>query len=264
MKGLGKRILVMAAVTAVCVWAAGKSGYAVKPIRLDETELAQQVQMLKENNLTKFSGVTIYDGIVIGDTAYYVMKQDFPEQEGMLGEMTAKRSWLGTWKFDSMGYGDSGINYDIIGCGGHNFLLLSGKDPEQQVAKVTLNWYGQTYEMTNESAKPYFLLCTELTGYMPEAGFPSEDMFRFYDKNGKEIPRWGTIHTAARWMVQVLRSHKAAFTRRNRQGAPAVGRCFLLIPRWNGLRANTVRPCGKAGDYSTQRRRNSRKDSDNS
>ena len=257
MKGLGKRILVMAAVTAVCVWAVGKSGYAVKPIRLDETELAQQVQTLKENNLTKFSGVTIYDGIVIGDTAYYVMKQDFPEQEGMLGEMTAKRSWLGTWKFDSMGYGDSGINYDIIGCGGHNFLLLSGKDSEQQVAKVTLNWYGQTYEMTNESAKPYFLLCTELTGYMPEAGFPSEDMFRFYDKNGKEIPRWGTIHTAARWMVQVLRSHKAAFTRRNRQGAPAVGRCFLLIPRLNGLRANTVRPCGKAGDYS-------RKDSDNS
>lgn len=264
MKGLGKRILVMAAVTAVCVWAAGKSGYAVKPIRLDETELAQQVQTLKENNLTKFSGVTIYDGIVIGDTAYYVMKQDFPEQEGMLGEMAAKRSWLGTWKFYSMGYGDSGINYDVIGCGGHNFLLLSGKDPAQQVAKVTLDWYGQTYEMTNESAKPYFLLCTELTGYMPEAGLPSADMFRFYDKNGKEIPRWGTIRTAARWMVQVLRSHKAAFTRRDRQGAPAVGRCFLLIPRLNGLRANTVRPCGKAGDYSTQRRRNSRKDSDNS
>ena len=179
MKGLEKRILVMAAVTAICVWAAGKSGYAVKPIRLDETELAQQVQTLKENNLTKFSGVTIYDGIVIGDTAYYVMKQDFPEQEGMLGEMTAKRSWLGTWKFDSMGYGDSGINYDVIGCGGHNFLLLSGKDPEQQVAKVTLNWYGQTYEMTNESAKPYFLLCTELTGYMPDELLPSEDMFRF-------------------------------------------------------------------------------------
>ena len=76
MKGLGKRILVMAAVTAVCVWAAGKSGYAVKPYRLDEDTLAQQVQTLKENNLTMFSGVTIYDGIVIGDTAYYVMKQD--------------------------------------------------------------------------------------------------------------------------------------------------------------------------------------------
>jgi len=57
MKELGKRILVMAAVTAVCVWAAGKSGYAVKPIRLDETELAQQVQMLKENNLTRSDAV---------------------------------------------------------------------------------------------------------------------------------------------------------------------------------------------------------------
>ena len=44
MKGLGKRILVMAAVTAVCIWATGQSGYAVKPYRLDETELAQQVQ----------------------------------------------------------------------------------------------------------------------------------------------------------------------------------------------------------------------------
>ena len=41
-----------------------------------------------------------------------------------------------------------------------------------------------------ESAKPYFLLCTELTGYMPDELLPSEDMFRFYDKNGKEIPRW--------------------------------------------------------------------------
>ena len=164
MKGLGKRILAMAAVTAVCVWAAGKSSYAVKPYRLDETELAQQVQMLKENNLTMFSGVTVYDGIVIGDTAHYVMTQE--------------------------GSGDSGINYDITCCGGHNFLLLSGKDPEQQVAKVTLNWYGQTYEMENESAKPYFLLCTELTGYMPDELLPSEDMFRFYDKNGKEIPRW--------------------------------------------------------------------------
>ena len=190
MKGLGKRMLVMAGVTAGCGWSAGKSSYAVKPYRLDEDTLAQQVQMLKENNLTMFSGVTIYDGIVIGDTAYYVMTQDGIEQERFLGEMTAKRSWLGTWKFYSMGSGDSGINYDITGCGGHNFLLLSGKDPEQQVAKVTLNWYGQTYEMTNESAKPYFLLCTELTGYMPEAGFPLEDMFRFYDKNGKEIPRW--------------------------------------------------------------------------
>ena len=90
MKGLGKRILVMTAVTAVCVWAAGKSGYAVKPYRLDETELAQQVQMLKENNLTRFSGVTIYDGIVIGDTAYYVMTQDGIEQGRFLGEIDRK------------------------------------------------------------------------------------------------------------------------------------------------------------------------------
>ncbi len=86
MKGLGKRILVMAAVTAVQVWAAGKSGYAVKPIRLDETELAQQVQTLKGEQSDEVLGVTIYDGIVMGDTAYYVMKQDFPEQEGMLAK----------------------------------------------------------------------------------------------------------------------------------------------------------------------------------
>ena len=190
MKDLGKRLAAMAAVTALCVVAAGKSGYAVKPIRLDETELAQQVQTLKEKNQPKFSGVTVYDGIVIGDTVYYVMTQEGIEQERLLGEMSAKRSWFGTWEFDSMGYGDSGINYDIIGCGGHNFLLLSGKDPAQQVAKVTLDWYGQTYEMENESAKPYFLLCTELTGEMPDELYPSEDMFHFYDKNGKEIPRW--------------------------------------------------------------------------
>ena len=48
MKGLGKRILVMAAVTAVCVWAAGKSGYAVKPYRLDEdTSLHSRCRRLR-------------------------------------------------------------------------------------------------------------------------------------------------------------------------------------------------------------------------
>ena len=26
----------------------------------------------------------------------------------------------------------SGINYDVIGCGGHNFLLLYGKDPNSR------------------------------------------------------------------------------------------------------------------------------------
>ena len=60
MKGLGKRILVMAAVTAVCVWAAGKSGYAVKPYRLDETELAQQVLEREGAEITKRSFVEKY------------------------------------------------------------------------------------------------------------------------------------------------------------------------------------------------------------
>ena len=98
-----------------------------KTVRLDKDTLAQQVQMLKENNLTMFSGVTIYDGIVIGDTAHYVMTQEGIEQECFLGEMTAKRSWLGTWKFYSMGSGDSGINVRYHRLRRHNFLLLSGK-----------------------------------------------------------------------------------------------------------------------------------------
>ena len=75
MKGLGKRILAMAAVTAVCVWAAGKSSYAVKPYRLDETELAQQVQVFAEQDPTEFYGRTIYDGVIIGDRAFYVVTQ---------------------------------------------------------------------------------------------------------------------------------------------------------------------------------------------
>ena len=47
MKGLEKRILVMAAVTAICVWAAGKSGYAVKPYRLDEDTLNSRCRRLR-------------------------------------------------------------------------------------------------------------------------------------------------------------------------------------------------------------------------
>lgn len=199
MKGLGKRILVMAAVTAVCVWAAGKSSYAVKPYRLDGDTLAQQVQAFVEQDPTEFYSRTIYDGIVIGDRAFYVFTQqagyvsmkDGVQWDCFFGDWHASPNWVGDWTIENGSYFvDAKFSYEVIGCGGHNFLLLSGKDPEQQVAKVTLDWYGQTYEMTNESAKPYFLLCTELTGYMPDELLPSEDMFRFYDKNGKEIPRW--------------------------------------------------------------------------
>ena len=57
------------------------------------------------------------------------MTQEGIEQERFLGEMTAKRSWLGTWKFYSMGSGNSGINYDIIGCGGHDFYAAERQGP---------------------------------------------------------------------------------------------------------------------------------------
>ena len=191
MKGLGKRILVMAAVTAVCVWAAGKSSYAVKPYRLDEDTLAQQVQALTENNLTRFSGVTIYDGIVIGDTACYVMTREGIEQERFLGEITAKRGWLGTWKFYSMGCGDTKFDYEVIGCGGHNFLLLCGLNFDQPVARVTFDWYGKAYELQSDSENPCFLLCTELSTALPSESM-ADDMialrnFRFYTKTGEEI-----------------------------------------------------------------------------
>ena len=199
MKGLGKRILMMAAVTAVCVWAAGKSGYAVKPYRLDEDTLAQQVQAFAEQDPTEFYGRTIYDGIVIGDRAFYVFTQqagyvsmkDGVQWDCFFGDLHASSNWVGDWTIEVGSYSvDAKFGYEVIGCGGHNFLLLYGLNFDQPVARVTFDWYGKACELQSDSENPCFLLCTELTGYMPEAGFPLEDMFRFYDKNGKEIPRW--------------------------------------------------------------------------
>ena len=105
MKGLGKRILVMAAVTAVCVWAAGKSSYAVKPYRLDGDTLAQQVQAFVEQDPTEFYSRTIYDGIVIGDRAFYVFTQqagyvsmkDGVQWDCFFGDWHASPNWVGDW-----------------------------------------------------------------------------------------------------------------------------------------------------------------------
>ena len=133
MKGLGKRILMMAAVTAVCVWAAGKSGYAVKPYRLDEDTLAQQVQAFAEQDPTEFYGRTIYDGIVIGDRAFYVFTQqagyvsmkDGVQWDCFFGDLHASSNWVGDWTIEVGSYSvDAKFGYEVIGCGGHNFLLL--------------------------------------------------------------------------------------------------------------------------------------------
>ena len=47
-------------------------------------------------------------------------------------------------------------------------LLLSGLDFDQPVAKVTLNWYGKTYEMQNDSAKPVFSALHRAGRCMPD------------------------------------------------------------------------------------------------
>ena len=199
MKGLGKRILMMAAVTAVCVWAAGKSGYAVKPYRLDEDTLAQQVQAFAEQDPTEFYGRTIYDGIVIGDRAFYVFTQqagyvsmkDGVQWDCFFGDLHASSNWVGDWTIEVGSYSvDAKFGYEVIGCGGHNFLLY-GLNFDQPVARVTFDWYGKACELQSDSENPCFLLCTELGDALPDEYIDDECIrlgnFRFYTKTGEEI-----------------------------------------------------------------------------
>ena len=200
MNGLGKRILVMAAVTAVCVWAAGKSSYAVKPYRPDKDTLAQQVQAFVEQDPTEFNSRTIYDGIVIGNRAFYVFTQqagyvimkDGVQWDCFFGDLHASPNWLGEWTVEVGSYAtDNKFNYEVIGCGGHNFLLLYGLNFDQPVARVTFDWYGKAYELQSDSENPCFLLCTELSAALPSESM-ADDMialgnFRFYTKTGEEI-----------------------------------------------------------------------------
>ena len=201
MKGLGKRILAMAAVTAVCVWAAGKSSYAVKPYRLDETELAQQVQVFAEQDPTEFYGRTIYDGVIIGDRAFYVFTQqagyvsmkDGVQWDCLFGLWQASPNWVGDWTIEGGSYSvDEKFGYEVIGCGGHNFLLLYGLNFDQPVARVTFDWYGKAYELQSNSENPCFLLCTELGDALTDECMDDEYMirlgnFRFYTNTGEEI-----------------------------------------------------------------------------
>ncbi len=197
MKGLGKRILAMAVVTAVCVWAAGKSSYAVKPFRLDEDTLAQQVQAFAAQDPTELSGMTIYDGIVIGNRAFYVFTQDGIQRGSLLGELHASPNWLGEWTSNGGAYGDTKFSYEVIGCGGHNFLLLYGLNFDQPVAKVTFDWYGKTYELQSDSENPCFLLCTELDDALTNEYMDSPNNFHFYTKTGEEITNRYDIYGGA-------------------------------------------------------------------
>ncbi len=60
------------------------------------------------------------------------------------------------------------FGYEVIGCGGHNFLLLYGLNFDQPVARVTFDWYGKAYELQSDSENPCFLLCTELGDALPD------------------------------------------------------------------------------------------------
>ena len=76
--------------------------------------------------------------------------------------------------------------YEVIGCGGHNFLLLYGLNFDQPVARVTFDWYGKACELQSDSENPCFLLCTELGDALPDEYIDDECIilgnFRFTRK----------------------------------------------------------------------------------
>ena len=110
----------------------------------------------------------------------------------LFGDLHAAPNWVGDWTIEVGSYSDDAkFGYEVIGCGGHNFLLLYGLNFDQPVARVTFDWYGKACELQSDSENPCFLLCTELGDALPDEYIDDECIilgnFRFYTKTGEEI-----------------------------------------------------------------------------
>lgn len=170
-------VLVLAAVIFAAAY------HASYPIELNMATLPKEIAAFlnRESEDWNPSEITVYGGVSVGNREYYLM-----EIGERLGSATLRRSLTGRYKIEYLRYGDVGLRDAIVESGGRKYLLLGGRDPTAQIARIAVSIDGRSYELENPNPGDHFLLCTEIDS-RTEDNHIDLDRLAFYNGAGEDI-----------------------------------------------------------------------------
>lgn len=172
----GAAVLILAAALA----AAYHFSY---PIELNMATLPEEIAAFHNQESRDFdpSEIRVYDGVALGDREYYLV-----EMGEDLGSAALKRGLTGRYKIEYLRYGGGELRDAVVESGGRKYLLLGGRDPAAQIARITVSIGGRTYDLENGAPRDHFLLCAEIDS-RAEDSHVDRDKVRFYSADGEDI-----------------------------------------------------------------------------
>ena len=184
-----RRAVLALAVLAVVVLCALAGICLTYPIKLDQATLPGYLaDFYDRGRSTPLSPqVTVYDELELGRRNYYLFELG-PDLE--LGTATLERGPLGRYRIVRMGWGGGNFQNSVVESGGKKYLLIAGRDAGEQIAKISAQLGGETYDLYPQG--DHFLVCTELSDTV---GDTHVDDLTFYNGAGEDIsgdyfPRW--------------------------------------------------------------------------
>lgn len=142
-------------------------------------------------------GITLYDGVELGNRSYYLLEIDEGESGQQFGYVTLEKGPLGRYKILHMGYGGGSLFDGVIEADGKLYFLLGGRDPGERIFRVTAVLGGQSYEFEIPRESGHFLLYTEIAGgsgladmgtdTVKEGSHADRGEITFYDRQGGDI-----------------------------------------------------------------------------
>ena len=156
-----RRAVLALAVLAVVVLCALAGICLTYPIKLDQATLPGYLaDFYDRGRSTPLSPqITVYDELELGRRNYYLFELG-PDLE--LGTATLERGPLGRYKIVRMGWGGGNFQNNVVESGGKKYLLIAGRDVGEQVAKISAQLGGETYDLYPQG--DHFLVCTALSG----------------------------------------------------------------------------------------------------
>ena len=176
-----RRAVLALAVLAVVVLCALAGICLTYPIKLDQATLPGYLaDFYDRGRSTPLSPqVTVYDELELGRRNYYLFELG-PDLE--LGTATLERGPLGRYRIVRMGWGGGNFQNNVVESGGKKYLLIAGRDAGEQIAKISAQLGGETYDLYPQG--DHFLVCTELGGTAEDTHV---DDLTFYNGAGEDI-----------------------------------------------------------------------------
>ncbi len=164
-------VLVLVFVAGLLVW-----HHLAHPIRLDAETLPGAIEAFYRGDHDV--EVELYDSTTIGRSTYYLFEMK-SSSKTYLGYATLEKGLFGRYKLSSINRGSGNYQSSVVESQGKQFLLVGGRNPDAQIARISVAHDGTVSDLTVPSAD-HFLLYTEVATDW-------DHLLSFYNAAGEDI-----------------------------------------------------------------------------